>query len=208
MMIGDPAKLKIHVENSGNMPTNIKISAHCPDPIKPAKIVDSFENLIPWAPIQRSFDLKIDKPGEYSIDKIEITYSKSSKEKEVVKVKPVNLIVHGRPVVQIDVEGDENVKLGDEMKYYISLKNTGSAPARSVRVDISYPTSIHITSAQLVLPELDQKEESMGVLRLNPLFTGGHTLKIKAVYSSPPMGNLAPMTFESTIKEINLSVKK
>jgi uncharacterized membrane protein len=207
-MIGDPIKLKIHVENSGNIPTNINITAKCPNGVKPDKIEDSFENLLPWAPIQRSFDLEVDTPGEFTIDNIEISFVKSSKETDVIQVKPVNFVVHGRPMIQIEIEGDEKIPLGEEKEYYINLKNAGTATAHSSRIDISFPTSIFIRSEPLILPELDPDEEATGILRLTALFTGEHSLKIKAVYSSPPMGHMAPLTFESAEKNLTLLVEK
>lgn len=207
-MIGDLMKLKIHVENSGNIPTDIKITADCPENVKPAKIEDSFENLLPWAPIQRSYDLQVDAPGEYVIDKIEVTYFKSSKESDVVQVKPVNFLVHGRPKLQVDIEGDTKIPLGEEREYFINLKNTGTAAAHSARINISFPTSIHVRSEPLILPLLEPDDESTGILRLSSLFTGKHALKVKVVYSSPSMGHMAPLTFESAEKTLELSVDK
>jgi len=208
LMIGDPTKLKLSVENSGNIPTNIGIAITCPKSVKPGKIEDSFQNLIPRAPAQRSYDLEVDTPGLYTIEDVDITYEKSSKEKEVVHIEPVKFVVHGRPKVQLEIDGDENIVLGEERVYHINLKNTGTASALSSKIDISYPTSVQIISHQLILPELKPNEESIGLIILYPLFTGEHSLKVKAVYSSPPMGHRAPMTFESAEKKLSLNVQR
>jgi uncharacterized membrane protein len=207
-MIGDPMKLKIHIENSGNVPTDIKLTAECPKNVTPSKIEDSFEKLLPWAPIQRSYDLQVDTPGDYLIEKIEVSYLKSSKESDVVQVKPVSFLVHGRPQLQLEIEGDSKIPLGDETEYFINLKNTGTASAHSARINVSFPTSIHVRSEPLILPMLEPDDEATGILRLSSLFTGKHSLKVKVVYSSPSMGHMAPLTFESAEKTLELSVEK
>ena len=208
MMIGDPIILKLHLENTGNVPTDIEITASCPPPVKPETVEESFDSLLPWAPIQRAYELKVDKPGEYTIDKIEVRYTKSSKEKEVLKVQPVKFHVHGRPIIQMEVEGDSMMLLGDETELLVNLRNTGTAPAVASRIEVSFPTSIHITGPTLVLPQIEPERESMGILKLTPLFTGEHTIKLKTVYSSQPMGHIAPVTFESAEKVLNLTVER
>jgi len=207
-MIGDPAKFIIQIENSGNIPTNLKIKAQIPNPIEPSKIQDSIKALVPWTPVRKSYELTVDKPGDYTIENIEIVYEKSSKEKDTIKIKPVRFITHGRPIVQLEIEGREEIVLGLESEYYINLKNTGTAPAHSTRIEVSSPSSVIVLSAPLILPLLDPDEESTGTLKLSPLFTGTYSIKIKAVYSSPQMGHMAPLTFESPIKNLDLNVMR
>ncbi|MCK5547780.1 MAG: hypothetical protein KAI64_02115, partial [Thermoplasmata archaeon] len=196
----------LHFLNYGTAPTTIKIKARCPENVTPAEIEDSFEKFIPRTPVHRIYDLKVDAPGQYSIEDIEVTYLKSSGDEEVLKVNPVKFVIYGKPVVEFEIEGNEDVQLGDKKAFYMNIKNSGSAPAHSINVDVAYPTSVNILSAPLTLPLLNPDEETTGILKLTPLFTGEHALKVKVKYSSFQMGPIAPMTMETEENTLNINV--
>lgn len=204
----DQEVMKIQLENGGNIPTDISVNIKMPEPIEPPVFNDLVKALNPRQMIVRSYPFTSPEPGEFVIENLQIAFVKGNKEIDHLIVNPVKFVIYGRPMVQIYVNPEPmRVKLGDTAEVYVIVKNLGVAPALFVKVETAFPTSVQIPDPLMTLPEMKPDEERVALLKIRPLFSGEHVVKVRATYLSPAMGPVTSIGFESQVKVITVNAE-
>lgn len=204
--VGDERVLRIRIENSGNILSNANLLIQLPKSMKPNEFADSIENIRPLTFTDRSFTFIAESPGQYSLDKIKITYMKSSGDEETFTLKPMPFVVYGRPKIQLLVKPSTNtVKLGEIAEYFVVLTNNGTENAASIRVNIRIPQGLISLDPSILLNYLKVGEGRVALIRVRPVVSGNYSCTIKTVYSSPIIRQRKITTFETPTKTITLN---
>lgn len=208
-IVGDERIIRMRIENAGNIPTNAKIAIELPQGVKPNKIADTVQNLYPLSYADKAFTFTNVTPGEYLLENLKIIYTKSSGEEDTVVLKPISITIYGRPIIQVSVEKPSmKLKLGDTGEFLATIVNTGTENALDIKLMLEGSSELVHLDPNLAVRELKTNEEKTALLRIKPLFTGGYTCNLKALYSSPATGVKAGRTFESSAKMVNLEVTR
>lgn len=204
--VGEEKTLRVDIQNVGNVPTDVNLEIEMPVNIKPRKLDAKIEGLKPNAPtISKTFEFTAHKPMNYRIVDIKLTYTKSSGQIEKLGVRPVSFEIFGRPIVQLEVEPEEQeVALGETGKYVVKIKNTGTELAESIKFELVHPNSVKALDHNITLPELAVGEEKAAIISLKPIFTGQYECRLTVTYGSPTTGARHSSTFESPVSTIKI----
>ncbi|MDG6220081.1 MAG: hypothetical protein QCI38_01370 [Candidatus Thermoplasmatota archaeon] len=157
--------------------------------------------------LERSYQFKPAKIGDYTIEGFEIIYVRTDGAEETIVVQPVSFKVDGIPEIKAKAKAEsDKAKLGEFSKVYVEIENAGTAPTGELRIQAFTPPPVRQRELKAFITSLGVGEKITGALEIVPYFSGDYSIEVRVLYQAPATQRSGPQQLEKTAGSVQLKV--